>query len=197
MVARTPPAQRPRISPITPNADAPIMIVPRMPGWARRCAYPVSAQVLCAYALPLRTLSGRFPFSSRFQFYSATLGVPWQLSIHHNLTHIPLLGDASPGTSACSVSSDSCDVGCSGGYWGDGNSCISTFDAVNRPTSVTRGVYLEEGTTCENNAGFCNRNGQCLHVGMDAATRWAVLGGEHMAKWGAFFFFLTTYATTD
>lgn len=55
----------------------------------------------------------------------------------------------------------SCELGCRGGGWGNGDSCISTFDSSNRPKQIGQGRHLIAGTPCNGYKGICDHQGDC------------------------------------
>jgi hypothetical protein len=81
-----------------------------------------------------------------------------------------------------SPSHHSSQVACKGAGWGNGSECISTFDAVNRHTNLTYGIFLLGGVPCQKYAilgcsfsslvssfqGYCNGNGKCVTVNTQA-----------------------------
>lgn len=58
----------------------------------------------------------------------------------------------------------SCELGCRGDGWGNGNECISTFDSSNTPAGFVGGRYYVAGTPCRKNYGRCDSNGECITI---------------------------------
>ena len=82
------------------------------------------------------------------------------------------------GAAMCQLDDAPCTLGCIGPGWGDEATCISTFDAANRPAdTLGGGRHFSEGRACRALSGYCNRGGQCISSGDDVATRWRALGG--------------------
>eukprot|EP00039_Didymoeca_costata_P027817 m.19246 g.19246 ORF g.19246 m.19246 type:complete len:758 (+) comp6522_c0_seq1:69-2342(+) len=71
------------------------------------------------------------------------------------------------GASQCGLPGDaSCELGCKGNGWGNGEECVSTFpySGFKRPYEVGEGRYLPAGTPCRGYNGICDANGKCRDV---------------------------------
>merc|ERR1712054_435081 len=89
--------------------------------------------------------------------------------------------------SSCDLDSAPCSLACRGTGWGDGQTCVSTFDTVRRHANQTWGVNYQAGHVCNALQGYCNAEGDCLQVGSDLDAKWANRGGKYFASywWGA------------
>eukprot|EP00039_Didymoeca_costata_P023436 m.7120 g.7120 ORF g.7120 m.7120 type:complete len:843 (-) comp3648_c0_seq2:51-2579(-) len=89
------------------------------------------------------------------------------------------------GAERCSPMAHGCGLSCIGNGWGDGTECISSFDKDNRPSSINAsGLYLGEGTPCDEYRGYCSARGHCYSVGSDLASRFRQGGSRFFARWG-------------
>jgi len=60
-----------------------------------------------------------------------------------------------------------CQLGCVGPGFGDGQTCISTFETSETPAGIGQGRYLYPGTACMNNRGMCDGKGGCNYISPD------------------------------
>ena len=89
------------------------------------------------------------------------------------------------GAERCIGDGLSCALSCKGGSFGDGSTCVSTFDKDLRPSTINvTGLYVGEGTTCDEYKGYCSKRGYCYSVGSDLASRWKERGTDFFLAYG-------------
>eukprot|EP00039_Didymoeca_costata_P027223 m.17835 g.17835 ORF g.17835 m.17835 type:complete len:758 (+) comp6124_c0_seq1:142-2415(+) len=68
------------------------------------------------------------------------------------------------GGEPCEIEGSECDVACIGEGWGDGQTCISSFNEDERPEGFPGGKSNPAGSTCKNYEGYCDEGGECVIV---------------------------------